>query len=41
MECCQISRVEKGQINTSVSTAKILADEFEVEIYELFKFKDN
>ncbi|WP_308993704.1 helix-turn-helix transcriptional regulator [Mariniflexile litorale] len=34
------SRIEKGQINTSVSTAKILADALEVEVYELFKFED-
>lgn len=40
MEYSQISRIEKGQINTSISTAKILADALEVNVYELFKFED-
>jgi transcriptional regulator with XRE-family HTH domain len=39
MEYSQISRIEKGQINTSISTVKILADALKVEVYELFKFE--
>ncbi len=39
-EYSQISRIEKGQINTSISTAKILADSLGIEVYELFRFED-
>ena len=39
-EYSQISRIEKGQINTSISTAKILADSLGIEVYELFRFDD-
>ena len=38
MEYSQISRIEKGQINTSISTAKLLADSLNVPIKELFDF---
>ena len=38
MEYSQISRIEKGQINTSISTVKILADSLNVSVKELFDF---
>ena len=38
MEYSQISRIEKGQINTSISTVNVIAKALDVEVYELFKF---
>lgn len=38
MEYSQISRIEKGQINTSISTAKLLADSLKVPVKHLFDF---
>jgi len=38
MEYSQISRIEKGQINTSISTVKLLADALEVDAKILFDF---
>jgi len=38
MEYSQISRIEKGQINTSISTVKLLADALEVDAKVLFDF---
>ncbi|MCC4214099.1 helix-turn-helix domain-containing protein [Leeuwenhoekiella parthenopeia] len=40
MEYSQISRIERGQINTSISTAKVLADALEVEVHQLFNFSN-
>jgi len=38
MEYSQISRIEKGQINTSISTAKLLADSLNVPVKDSFDF---
>ncbi|MFD0963237.1 helix-turn-helix domain-containing protein [Pseudofulvibacter geojedonensis] len=38
MEYSQISRIEKGQINTSISTVKLLADALGVDAKDLFDF---
>jgi len=38
MEYSQISRIEKGQINTSISTIKLLADSLNVPVRDLFDF---
>jgi len=34
----QIGRIERGEINTSVSTARIIAKALQVELKELFDF---
>jgi len=33
-----ISRIERGKVNTSIGTAKLLADALEIELKELFDF---
>jgi len=38
VEISQISRIERGIINTSVSTANLLAKALKIEVFELFKF---
>lgn len=38
MEYSQISRIELGQINTSISTVKKIADALNIEVKELFDF---
>lgn len=38
MEQSQIRRIEGGQINTTISTAQSIANAFNIELYELFKF---
>lgn len=38
MEYSQISRIELGQINTSINTIKKIADSLDIEIKELFDF---
>lgn len=38
MEYSQISRIELGQINTSINTVKKIADSLDIEIKELFDF---
>lgn len=38
MEYSQISRIELGQINTSIDTVKKIADALEIEVKELFDF---
>lgn len=38
MEYSQISRIELGQINTSIDTVKKIADALEIPIKELFDF---
>ena len=38
VEYSQISRIEKGQINTTISTVKVLADALGLNSKELFDF---
>jgi len=38
VEISQISRIERGVINTSVSTANLLAKAMKIEVSELFNF---
>lgn len=38
MEYSQISRIELGQINTSIDTIKKIADALGIEVKELFDF---
>lgn len=38
VEISQISRIERGIINTSISTANMLAKALKIEVSELFKF---
>jgi transcriptional regulator with XRE-family HTH domain len=38
VEYSQISRIETGKINTSISMAEVLAIALEVPVEELFKF---
>lgn len=38
MEYSQISRIELGQINTSIGTVKKIADALQIEIKDLFDF---
>tara|TARA_R110002012_G_scaffold164510_1_gene326902 strand:+ start:5256 stop:5540 length:285 start_codon:yes stop_codon:yes gene_type:complete len=38
VEYSQISRIEKGQINTTISTVKVLADALGINGKELFDF---
>jgi len=38
VEISQISRIERGIINTSISTANLIARTLKVEVYELFRF---
>jgi len=38
VEISQISRIERGIINTSISTANSLAKVLKIEVSELFKF---
>ena len=40
MDYSQVSRVEKGQINTSISTVKVFADSLGVDVHILFQFED-
>ncbi len=40
LEYSQISRIELGKINTSISTIFILSEALEIEPNELFKFKE-
>lgn len=37
----QVGRIERGEINTSISTAKVIAKSLEVSLSELFKFDEN
>ena len=37
MEFSQINRIENGVINTSISSAFIIAEALQVEVFELFK----
>ena len=39
MEYSQLSKIERGVINTTISTVKVLADTLEVPVMELFNFK--
>ena len=34
----QVGRIERGEVNTTISTAYVLAKALDIEIYELFKF---
>ncbi len=36
----QIGRIERGEINTTISTVQVLAKALNIEVYELFVFKD-
>ena len=38
VEISQISRIERGIINTSISTANTLAEALKIDITELFSF---
>lgn len=38
MEYSQISRIELGQINTSINTAKKISDALKIEVKDLFDF---
>lgn len=38
MEYSQISRIELGQINTSIDTVKKIADALNIDVKELFDF---
>lgn len=38
MEYSQISRIELGQINTSINTVKKISDALKIEIKDLFDF---
>jgi transcriptional regulator with XRE-family HTH domain len=38
VEISQISRIERGVINTSISTVNVLAKALKIEVSELFKF---
>jgi transcriptional regulator with XRE-family HTH domain len=38
LQYSQISRIERGEINTTISTCKILAEALEIELKELFSF---
>ena len=38
VEISQISRIERGIINTSIATANTLARALKIEVSELFKF---
>ena len=40
VEISQISRIERGIINTSISTVKTIADTLNVSIKELFDFEE-
>ena len=40
MEYSQISRIERGKINTKISTTNALAKGLKVPLKELFDFKD-
>ncbi len=40
VEISQISRIERGVINTSISVVNLIAKALEVEVYELFKFEE-
>ena len=39
VEISQISRIERGVINTSISTANSLAKALNIKVFELFKFE--
>ena len=41
VEISQISRIERGVINTSISVVNLIAKALEVDVYELFKFEDH
>jgi len=34
----QIGRIERGELNVSICTLKLLADGLDIELYELLKF---
>jgi transcriptional regulator with XRE-family HTH domain len=34
----QVGRIERGEVNTTISTAYVLAKALDIEIYKLFKF---
>lgn len=34
----QVGRIERGEVNTTISTAYVLAKALDVDVYELFKF---
>ncbi len=36
----QIGRIERGEINTTISTVQALATALKIEVYELFRFED-
>ncbi len=35
----QVGRIERGEVNTTISTTYVLAKALDVEVYELFKFE--
>ena len=39
MEVSQISRIERGVQNTTISTAYLIAEAMGIDVYELFKFE--
>ena len=39
IEYSQLSKIERGVTNTTISTVLVLAETLEVEVFELFKFK--
>lgn len=39
MEYRHLGRIERGEINTTISTVLVLAKALDVEVSELFKFK--
>jgi len=34
----QVGRIERGEVNTTISTAYVLAKALKIEVFELFKF---
>jgi transcriptional regulator with XRE-family HTH domain len=39
IEYSQLSKIERGVINTTISTAYAIAEALDVEVHDLFKFK--
>ncbi|TCP26667.1 helix-turn-helix protein [Tenacibaculum skagerrakense] len=39
IEISQISRIERGIVNTSISTVKAISDSLKIDIKELFDFE--
>jgi ribosome-binding protein aMBF1 (putative translation factor) len=37
----QVGRIERGEINTSISTAKVLSKALEISLSELFNFEES